>query len=62
MCGRDECDHQRSPLGNARWAGAGNLRRSLCSQLLLPAAVVVAGEPEGSSRRVSEMINHVWQQ
>lgn len=26
------------------------------------AAVVVVGEPEGSSRRVSGMINHVWQQ
>lgn len=25
-------------------------------------AVVVVGEPEGSSRRVSGMINHVWQQ
>lgn len=36
MCGRDEYEDQRSPLGNARWAGAGNLRRSLCSELLLP--------------------------
>lgn len=26
------------------------------------AAVVVVGEPEGSSRHVSGMINHVWQQ
>lgn len=26
------------------------------------ATVVVVGEPEGSSRRVSGMINHVWQQ
>ena len=33
---RDVCEDQRSPLGDAHWAGAGNLRRSLCSQLLPP--------------------------
>lgn len=33
---RDVCEDQRSLLGDARWAGAEDLRRSLCSQLLLP--------------------------
>lgn len=35
-CERDVCEDQRSPRGDARWAGAGNLRRSLCSPLLPP--------------------------
>lgn len=49
-----------APAGRG-WRGRG---REPEEGSLLPsaaAAVVLVGEPEGSSRRVSGMINHVWQ-